>query len=627
MSPAARGVSWRFAARVTPREGRTSLGGPNSVRETMSPPSPGSRTRLAARLILAAAIALHVVGGWLRIPSIGTNHEELASAPSASRAVVSVSRADGTIQWEPHCSVLAPEGAESGAGPESRRFGLIRSEVRPKLSLCVAGMRLPVMVESNFSGFSGWPWALSWPLHHGEVWAMRRLNLALGGLALLLGYLLCSRLRDEQTAATVAIVTAGTSSFALPTTLLYHAEFTPWMLLVMAMLVLGPSPLRREPRRVVAAGALTGLAFVVNVKTAFLVAPLAGLVVARRRDWLRAIGARTLALAALAAAFASLPWWIYSLTDPTDGVANQVMWRLAALTRRASPEGLALEFLNQMRFAADIGAYAVGRPVHPVLGALAAAASAWAWYNLARWLVRRPADRIGVLAGAMTLVYLFVSLLLYQQQPGANYTPLYAVFGMVFGGAIAALSRRVCALLGTAAASRWLVLATVLAAGLAAGSAAATRAALSSLRSAQAPINTRAQAELREWLEGAPEGTTVVTTSYFWAGVPASLGRGRHLEVLTHGAFAPCYYASSVTAADSCLESAVDDVVRLVGTEAVFLLPAVGTRFDEPHAARLLPALERTLTERGLGLHREAVFGTSEGEPVLIAFRVGPTGA
>src|SRR5690606_23099921 len=113
--------------------------------------------------------------------------------------------------------------------------------------------------------------------------------------------------------------------------------------------------------RVVGAGVAIGVGLLANLKMILLVAPLAALVLLRRRDWLRAVGPRGIAAGAMAVAAVTAPFFILVAQDPREGgFEAQLRQRAAAFVAHLDPRLLPAEILNQLTFGADVGSYLSG---------------------------------------------------------------------------------------------------------------------------------------------------------------------------------------------------------------------------------------------------------------------------
>lgn len=577
-------------------------------------PRSGPAPRLP-RLLLVVGVVVFLVVGWFQTNSLGTWHEELSVYPSVGYRVLASNPHDRALSWPARCG-----------DAHGRR--LIWSQSRPRLSLCLDGLSMPIMVESYFSGVFYWPTALAWPLHHGDAFRLRKLVLLTGVLGLLLAYLLVTRLRDEGTAAVVVLVTAVSSPFVYLNSLLVPYEVLPWMFLTVALLLLGPLPLTTNRRRVVLAGLAIGLGVLANVKMVLLVAPLAALVLFRRREWLRALGRRTIGYAGLAAAAACAPMWVFAFVDPQHGFGQQLGWRMATLVKHANPLLVPREVVNELTFGADVGAYLTGHGVtHAALLLPGALATAWAVWHLGRWLIGRAADPLGVLTGAILTSYVFVSLLLYRQTPAANYSPLNTVFGMTLGGALAAAGRKLAASLRGKRAWRPGLLSLGLALPVMLCSTSVLFWRMKVARAMSMSINAVAERRLQDYLlHHVRDNPVIVSTTYNLAGVVESLSRGRLRAIQAHVVLHRCLYRRAGNRnVDSCLEKQFRRILAVTGWKGVDVLAPVGkSMIDEPDSARIIPALERVAAANGFDATEIAHFDSATGAHILTLRRLTP---
>ena len=566
----------------------------------------GGRAGLTVpRFVLCAAAVVFIVLGWTLSDAVGTWHEELSVHPTRGYEV---------LEAQPGGGVSVVRTCGDGRA-------LVTAETRPRWSLCALGFAMPIMVESYFTGIFYWPMALAWPIHQGDAFRLRKLWLLLGVVDLILAFVLVSRLRDPSAAAVVVSVIAVSSPFVYIHTLLVHYEVLPWTFSMAAMIALGPVPMSTAPRRVLTAVALVGLGTLANVKMLLLVAPFGAMMLLRHRAWLSAHSVRTRLLAVLTFATTTAPAWVFAIVDPSHGLGEQVGRRVATFVRHLDPRLLPAEIVNQLSFGADVGMFLSNDSVaHPAVLVPGALASAWAVWHLVRWLRRRDADPVAVLCGATLVSYLLVSMLLYEQTPSANYSPLDVVFGLTMGGAIVAAGRVASARTGWTGGRRRDVPAALIAALFMAAMCAYHVWRMERLRATTLPINIIAQHELARHLRDGP-GTPVVSTTYAQAGVIESLGRGRVHAIQAHALVDACLDPAARAAPDGCLEQVFTRTLDAVPRDASFLVPTRASVVDEPGVEGIVPAMRAVATARRRHLRKVAGFAGPDGVELFALYR------
>jgi hypothetical protein len=519
--------------------------------------------------------------------------------------VLVANRGAGDLSREPSCADADP--------PRT-----VASEARPILSLCARGISLPVLIMPYASGVPYWHALLTWPIHHGDAFAMRRYDLLIGVLSLALLHALVRRLADDLTADVTALVLSVSSPFIILYSMLLQFEVTPWLLtMASALVALGRD--KPSPRRMGLVGALLGLALVANVKAIFFVPPVA--VVAWRTGALKGMS-RGVVAAFVAAAVCVAPLLLANQLQGGHGIEGQASTRLALLLRPASLEELGSEALNLVRFAADTGSYveAAWKPLGAsgILAALVVGASAvFVVAAAVLFLLGRPVSPLAALSGMLLVLYVIVSLKLYDQRPAANYAPLQGVFGVMIALALTAGGRKLV---------RWGALGDARRATLALALPCLLCFAVNTIRrigtADEVPLSTNAAAERRlvSWLEShpAPE-TTLYTSTYNLAGVLDSLGHGALTTVRLDRAL---WCEGRDADQTRCLADRWAAILAAPGVlPARIVVPAVETLTDERYAMFLDPALQQAI--RGLGATSvvEAAFPLG-GAPDKIALKL-----
>ncbi len=576
--------------------------------------------RLAAArpwLPLVAALALFLaLAGWYGEVA-GVWHEETSIYPNRGYHILAPPGEQALPRLEPSC-----------ADPDAPR--LIRSQQRPILSLCAGGRGYPVMVDSYLAGWLYWPADLLRPLHGDDIFALRKLGLLLGALSLVLTFLLVRRLADARLAGAAALVTAASSCFAYAHGVLIHYEFTPWPLLVGALLALtrvaplapgapaGPLPWRW----LLLAALLAGASVAANIKTAFLIAPLALVSLWLGVRWRRLRPAHWLAMAAVAAV-PLLPTAAFALFDPGAAFAHQVSGRVDILGA-FTLERLARLPMNLAIYWTDMGAYTehltgTPSPVNWLTALLAWASVLYAASALARARAGDARTRLAAAAGAALLVYFAVVLLLYDQYPEANYAPLHSIFGLAMAATLLALARRLAALapaLSPAAAPALVALtAAVLAYNCVRRGAPSDTMPMG--------INAAAQRALDAWLDQHPTpAPPLLTTTYNLAGVVEAMGPPPARVVQANRFLMNCP-TDPPADADACLTRRWRDLLAASDPGPLHVLaPRKASPIDDPLTDQVAPALRAAAAALGRRVSEARAFTTGLGVPVLVVYRV-----
>ncbi len=602
------------------------------------PPRPRAlRDRLArfVRSPLAWAMALFMVLGWWATGRLPAGHEEISALPHRS-----VPQLTDTGERVPAC------GAE-GAGR------LVKSGARPTLALCAGDVALPLLIAPYASGVPHWHAYVSWPVHQGNPFALRRWNLLLGLIALYMAHRLTRKLIDQDTADASVLLLSVSPPFVLLYSLLLSYESAPWLLATGGVLTLLPAKERVSPLRAGAAGLLFGLGFMSNIKLLFTLIAL-GFVALRYAPWQRIPKASRVSLL-LGAALGAAPLFALNQLHGGAGLEEQSRWRSELLARKITLTDIESVLTNLVRFGADTGSYGVERwePLG-VLGWLAALVCAASLVYVAhhglRCFIGLRANPLLAFSGLLALGFLFVSLKLYDQSPGANYASLHVTYSVGLAGALAALARRLTRgsvtpssdVQGSGDARRTAEDAqrTAEDALRTAGDARRRRVLFGLAALAAVPLgtvsisrlkssaehftshSTVAEIELADYLTNNP-GPPLYTTTYNLAGVIDALSRGEvrttradtavHCEVAQAGS----------TGAQACQVTRFRALLDRPGAlPARFILPANPSYTDEPSAPSLEASLKRAAALSGRRLTTEVEARASNGVPALRAIRV-----
>ncbi|MBX3248089.1 MAG: hypothetical protein KF901_13000 [Myxococcales bacterium] len=562
-----------------------------------------------------ACVAFLAHGAWAAHWSPVWSEEVSVHASRGHRVLTEAP--DGSLALEPSCAEEAPP-----------RF--VRSDARPVLGACVAGRTFPVMVTPYASGVPYWPLALLWPIHGGDAFRLRWLGLLFGIWALWAVHRVAARWLDERAGDLSVLTLAVTTQFAGSHALLVYYEVLPWTLLASATLLVprappdATEPVRLPSRRIAAIGGLVGLALLANVKTVLLLAPVGALLLRGQVPWAR-VPKRAWLVGASAAMAPLLVMVAASVGDAGRGLATQVGMRLEIIMSHLALERFAREIANllvywsDLRFYADMVSHAEPRVNWPgaIMAALALAYCTWA-LGLVVWRGRGP--WLAAACGASLWFYLAVSVLLYDQQPSANYAPIHAWFGLATGVALHAASAR----LGR---RPWMAHALVALTVAAMGWVSVAR--LPQLATLELSINAQAERALAAHLEGSEAEGLLVTTTYNLSGVLDALGASDLRPTSLHSVLHACARDEAPDETRRCLAERwgrVLDDPRHLPLRAV--IPTRRSIIDEPFVDELEAALAEATAARALDLDVEGRFATSTGVEVLRLVRVSwPMGA
>lgn len=594
-----------------------------------------TRPRLAVALLaLAGAISFLALGSFLA-DGLPTWHEEVSIQSNLGYRVLPerVTRpAGGRLQVEPWC----------GDGTSSRRWVLSAS--RPTLTLCLGGRALPVMTMPYASGVFAWPMLLFEPVHRDDVFVQRQIGLVRGLLALALLFGMVRRLAGDWAAA-LACFFAGTSApFVYPHVFLFPYETLPWTLIAGAFWVwsrspeLSPGAPRQGPApswsTLLGGAALAGLAVLANVKALFVFAPLL-LAAWRSGATLRRIRPLQWAALLVTAAAACSPVWIFGLVDPAAGLSGQLAFRISTALHKARPEAVAREVVNLLTFGSDVGFYMeqvggkAGTLFLPALVAVAVPIGYVVGCGVLLLAGRPRGSRLAGTCGVVIAAYYLVSLLLYDQFPSANYSPLHCVFGASYAAFALDAGRALSALAQRRGRSwpAWLPVAIV-------SVPLATLLIWATVRRGdpaaymKSSLNAEAERRAARYLLAHPSDGEIVTTTDNLAGVIEALGKEQLHPVQAHPLLQRCRGRSG----DDLFTCVKARLRWIMGHEQSlplrFLVPALVTGADAPpEVHEVVPrALADAAADLGLALSAEASFATRRGDEVLRLYRVMPTG-
>jgi hypothetical protein len=565
----------------------------------------------AAKVALAVSIAVFVVVGLAMSRSMPTWSEEVSvHATYAAHVIVDDSGRPRTL---PAC----------GDADASR---WLRSPSRPVLVMCTGHIRWPVMVAGYTSGVPYWVLAIAWPLYGGDIFALRGVGLAIGALSIFVAWAVARRFADDASAAYVSLAASVVSAFVFPHSFALYYESMPAVALAGAALLLAPprgESVDEEPtvcftrsrRRILAAGALVGIAWLGNVKTLLLVAPifLLWLIVRIRTREPRLH--RGLLWAVPPMIVVSSPMWLFAAFDPERGASAQVSMRWSYLLRHLQPWRFARETGNLLTFWSDVGYYgdqAAGLEAYAPIATRVAAALALAYCTAALLhTLGRPREMNLVAAcGALLWTYVAVSTLIYEQFPSANYAPLAIVFAVGTGLLPAFVHRRVAPLAGAAFAIVFF-----------ATFAHATIRRLRTLPDYPLSINADAVRSTAEFLRSSASAP-VLTTTYNHADVINSLGRG-DLDVVQVQHYLQSRCQDVRLSEVACTQSHWSELLGAgPRTPWYVVVPAERSPIDEPGVKWVEPALLAAAREGGYGAQLVHSGRTHVGREVIRVWRV-----
>lgn len=577
----------------------------------MTAPMASTLPAPASWAALALALALYVGFAWRQSDAFMVWDEEtMVHSVPAPRVLAGQPGPDGRPRLEPSCA-------------DARAPAFVLSSGRPRLGVCRGGRLWPLMIAPYFSGLFYWPFGLLAPLHHDNVFALRKFTLVLGALTLALTFLLVRRTAGHRAAALAALATGVSPCFVFTHAILVHFETLPWMWLTAAMLVLagGASGAPASTRRLAAGGFLVGLAVLANLKTVALVAPLA--FVAWRLDgrWRRVRPAQW-AAAAGAAALPLLPMVAVYLM-PSHGYGDKSSgWSRSLVSHLLQPQRLVPSARDLLLWWSNVAYYFrefVGQGRLNVASfSLAIAALGFVLVDGARTLWRREGDPVVAACGASIAAYLAMVALLYDSFP-ANFSPLHTVFGVSLAVAVeracAALDRRT----GRPLAALPLALAALV------PFAWNTVQTAEASRNFRLRTNPRTERALVAYLRAHPApGVTVLTVDERMAGVVDSLSNGDLTTTQAGSYFQGCDPHTRNPGAEACLYGRWRALLATQGPlRPVIPLDSFSWRSGY---VSLAPSLERAARDLGFTFAVERSFDTVGGRPAIALYRVTPGG-
>lgn len=545
-----------------------------------------------------------LVVSWLLFLALGiwtsgrtpAHHEEISTSPTRPARVL-VMAEEGVLEQEPSCADENPPTT-------------VASQGRPMLAVCAGGLTLPVLIASYASGIPHWHSLLGWPLHDGTVFGLRRWTLLVGLLSLFLVHRLVTRLRDELTAGITTLVLAVAPAFILLHANLLQYEVMPWLFIMLAGLVaLGPEG-TTKPQRPVLVGVFVGLAMASNVKATFLLTVIVFLA-----WWMRAL--RQVRWADLGKATAGFvlgfaPLWVPNVMFGGAGLDKQVSNRTMFFSREATLSDVGLESINVVRFATDTASYM--NPQWEPLGFVGTATAVLVGLTLlftlvqaVRVLISHEGDAIEATTGLLLVVFLVISIKLYNKSQGANYAPMHAFFAMAVATAITRVTRW--------RGGRRLALG--LAAVFVVGLGHSTYVRVAATDDLPMSINAQAEARLVAHLTEHPDPqATIYTTIYNLAGVIDSLGRGELSTVRLERVFNTCSNNDM-----ECVETRFGWLIDHPGAlPARVVLPVETYYHDENNASLYEEALAGAAARAGVTMTVEGDFaaGVGDGGPPMI---------
>ncbi len=568
-------------------------------------PVPSKPSVVVSWVVFAVAVALYVALAWRQSDAFMVWDEEtMVHSVPAPRVLAAEPGPGGRPRLERSC-----------AGPGAPAFVL--SSGRPRLGICARGRLWPLMIAPYFSGVFYWPFGLLAPLHHDNVFALRKLTLFMGAASLLLTFLLVRRLADHRVAALVALAVGVSPCFVFLHAVLVHFETLPWALLVAALLVLSGAA---STRRLAAGGLLLGLAVLANLKTVVLIAPLAA-VAWRLRARGRRVGLAQGAAAAGAALLPLVPMVVVYLL-PAQGYGDKsTNWADSLASHLLEPERIVPSTRDMVLWWSNVAYYFRGFVAHARLNvvalALASAALAFVLFDAARTLRRGAGDAVTAACGACLASYAVMVALLYDEFP-ANYTPLHAAFGVTFGVAAARASAWLSHRLGRPSAA--LPIAVLLIAPFVWSSAQTIRTS----REFHLRTNATTERALVAFLRAHPDaGASVVTVDARLAGVVDSLSDGAVVTTQAQNYFQGCNPRARNPNAQACLRGRWTALLSAATGPLRVVMPLDVERWHSNQVS-LAPSMLQSARELGRRTAVERTFDTAGGLPAIALYRVAP---
>lgn len=549
----------------------------------------------------------------------------------------------------PTVSYAAPTTDDPGPRIEascadSGWFHVVTSEVRPTIALCLWGRQYPLQVTSYASGIPYWVSDSLWPLHQGRVFRVRAFGLLLGFLNLLLARRLLLRFTDPVTANVAVLMLAVTPPFVVVQAMLVHFEVLPWLACAAALDQLaGCRALRPDvgdeaqpppTGRLLTAAALIGLALISNLKTVFLLAPMA-LLALRAGVRFGTITPRQWVLGSGIVALVGVPSLVGMVVDGGAGISHQFSERWQFLLAQLSPELIGAEFPNLARFWGDtllFMAIASGNDVPTSIPGPVATILPLTYCMLAciLYLVRGRGPLVPAACGALMLSFLLVSALLYVGVPKGNYGPLFAVCGIATAVTLVDAVRWLNARRGWSEA-RMLKVAVLVVLGAFVWSLLERG---SPNRFTTMPINGAAVSALGAYLEGESDQTTpIIVTTYNLTGVPEAVTGGAVRSITAyHYLDEGCPLGinqgieptpETLEAGRHCIQERLERLLAASPTALRFVLPYLSVPVDHALAGEHGSLLRAAAQRAGRFFQEEAVFAGQDTGPLVWVARVG----
>lgn len=477
------------------------------------------------------------------------------------------------------------------------------------------------MITSYASGLPYWPTELLAPLHHHDIFLLRQFGLLLGILEIVAAFFLVRRLVNEISAVCCALMLGCHSAFLYTHTITTYYEAVPWFALTVGALGwLRWSNVNSAKARLwatLSVGLGLTIAFLANIKTILVVAPLGVLALRNIRQWPKIrVWQGLLVFACVLIAF--IPLVSFGIIDPSGGLSQQFSSRSSNLLSRFGLQTVILEFYSTLIFGTDMGFYGdmvTGRAMTPWWPPLVIMALALIYptYALAKNLRNGEGSFFAAICAAEIWTFLFVSAFLYGQFPSANYAPVNPAFPLCIGLSLGVLAKRlqpkflVPLVMTTMSVFGW----NLVRRG-------------DYRRYYDTSINAAAEQEAARFLrEHHNDGAAVLTATYNLAGVFESLGAGIVHPIQTEPFISRECVANDKVDTD-CLEKHWD---KLFSEHALprpwrIVLPAVFSRVDEPASPAMEHALRNAAALRGISVQTEAEFSTWSGAKVLRIVRI-----
>ncbi|MEM7155577.1 MAG: hypothetical protein AAF799_22195 [Myxococcota bacterium] len=568
---------------------------------------------------LMRRVPVLLVVSWLLFLALGiwtsgrtpAHHEEISTFPTRPARVLVMNPQTEQLELEPSCADEDPPDTVSSKG-------------RPQLAVCVGGLTLPVLIASYASGIPHWHALLGWPLHDGTVIGLRRWVLLVGLFSLFLVHRVVSRLQDELTAGITTLVMAVSPVFILLHATLLQFEVAPWLLILMAALVvLGPKG-NTTPRRPWLTGLLIGLATASNVKAVFLLTIIVA--VAWRVKALQRVTRGDVGKAAVGFVIGLIPLWGPAVVFSGDRLNQQVSNRTSFFSRSTTLADVGRELLNVIRFASDTASYSSPdwEPLGVIgilTGALIGLCMIYVVVQAVRVMLSRGGHPVEAISGLLIVAFIVISLKLYNKPQGANYAPLQGIFAITIATAITSFVRwlgdkNVAGFGNPVRAS--IAIASLFMFGL----THAIYSRLSDIDDVPMPINARAEQRLMTYLMEHPDpDATLYTTYYNLAGVIDSLGRGELSTVRLERVFNSCPNGDM-----ECVDTRFGLLMDYPGAlPARIVLPAAVTVRDEGNAGAYEGAMTRAAERAGVTVTLEGDFAVGvdgDGVPAIRLVRL-----